>query len=324
MVAFDRAEYQARVDKTKASMAERGIEVLLATNPANMCYLTGYDAWSFYVHQLVVLAGEAEPIWVGRGMDANAAKVTTFLDHGDIVGYPDDYVQSTVKHPMDFVADLLKGKGWVRRVIGVEMDTFYFTAACYESLKRNLPNARFQDATTLVNWIKVVKSPGELEYMSRAARIIEKVMAVGIEMVRPGVRQCDAAAAIYQAKISGTEDYGGKHVYYIGDYIPRDHWYMSAAEDDLKGHWYGELEKMFPHFDRSSVVDDSLFRFGDAQHIVDVGFERKIPDHRTPVPGVYLSNFSQIYPMDRGTNLAVEEGAKMAELILDDLHDRVS
>ena len=122
----------------------------------------------------------------------------------------------------------------------------------------------------------------------------------------------------------GTENYGGKHVYYIGDYIPRDHWYMSADEDDLKAHWYGELEKMFPHFDRRSVAEDALFRFGDAQHIVDVGFEEKIPDHRTPVPGVYLSNFSQIYPMDRGTNLAIEEGAKMAELMMSDMPDRVS
>ena len=95
MAAFERAEYQTRVDKTKASMAERGIEVLLSTNPANMCYLTGYDAWSFYVHQMVILAGDAEPIWVGRGMDANAAKVTTYLDHANILGYPDDYVQST-------------------------------------------------------------------------------------------------------------------------------------------------------------------------------------------------------------------------------------
>ncbi len=212
MPALDKAEYQARIDKTKASMAEHGVDVLLSTNPANMCYLTGYDAWSFYTHQMVILAGDAaEPVWVGRGMDANAAKVTTYLDHANIVGYPDDYVQSTVKHPMDFVADLLKQRGLAKGRVGVEMDTYYFTAACYESLKRNLPDAAFQDAMTLVNWIKVIKSPKELEYMSRAARIIEKVMAVGIEMVRPGVRQCDAAAAIYQAQIGGTDEYGGDY-----------------------------------------------------------------------------------------------------------------
>ena len=118
----------------------------------------------------------------------------------------------------------------------------------------------------------------------------------------------------------GTENYGGRHIYYIGDYVPRDHWYMSAEETAVKDHWYAELEKMFPEFDRSNLVEDALFRFRDAQHIVDVGFESKIPDHRTPVDGVYLSNFSQIYPMDRGTNLAIDEGAKMAEQILADLN----
>lgn len=209
---FEQSEYLERIRKTKNSMADQGIDVLLATNPANMNYLTGYDGWSFYVHQLVLLALDfEEPVWIGRGMDANAAKVTTFINHDNILGYPDDYVQTPVKHPMDYVADFLKQQGWDKKTIGIEMDSYYFTAACYESLKRNLPNADFKDATTLVNWVRVIKSEKEIEYMQQAARIIEKTMRVAFDMVRPGVRQCDAAAAIYQAKISGTEEYGGDY-----------------------------------------------------------------------------------------------------------------
>ncbi len=211
-MAFEKSEYLARIRKTKKSMADQGVDVLLATNPANMNYLTGYDGWSFYVHQLVVLALDSdEPVWIGRGMDANAAKVTTFLNHDNILGYSDDYVQTPVKHPMDYVADFLKKQGWDKKSIGIEMDSYYFTAACYESLKRNLPNADFKDATTLVNWVRVIKSAQEIEYMQQAARIIEKTMQVAVDMVRPGVRQCDAAAAVYQAKISGTEEYGGDY-----------------------------------------------------------------------------------------------------------------
>lgn len=211
-MAFEKSEYLTRIRKTKKSMADQGVDVLLATNPANMNYLTGYDGWSFYVHQLVVLALDSdEPVWIGRGMDANAAKVTTFLNHDNILGYPDDYVQTPVKHPMDYVADFLKEQGWDKKGIGIEMDSYYFTAACYESLKRNLPNANFKDATTLVNWVRVIKSAQEIKYMKQAARIIEKTMQVAVDMVRPGVRQCDAAAAVYQAKISGTEEYGGDY-----------------------------------------------------------------------------------------------------------------
>jgi len=212
MYPFPPGEYQQRIDKTRASMSERGIDILLSTNPANMGYLTGYDGWSFYVHQLIVLSQDAaQPLWIGRGMDANAAKVTTYLDHDNILGYPDDYVQSTIKHPMNFVADLLASKGWDRGTIGVEMDTYYFTAACYQNLARDLPNATLVDAGTLVNWVRVIKSSNELEYMRQAARIIEKTMRTGVDMVNPGVRQCDAVAAIYASMVSGTREFGGDY-----------------------------------------------------------------------------------------------------------------
>jgi Xaa-Pro dipeptidase len=212
MHPFPPGEYQQRIDKTRASMSERGIDILLSTNPANMGYLTGYDGWSFYVHQLIVLSQDAaQPLWIGRGMDANAAKVTTWLDHANIFGYPDDYVQSTTKHPMNFVADLLASKGWHRGIIGVEMDTAYFTAACYQNLAHDLPNATLVDAGTLVNWVRVIKSASELDYMRQAARIIEGTMRIGVDMVKPGVRQCDAVAAIYASMISGTEEFGGDY-----------------------------------------------------------------------------------------------------------------
>jgi Xaa-Pro dipeptidase len=212
MLPFARTEYQTRIDNTKQRMADHGIEVLLATDPANMNYLTGYDSWSFYVHQLVVLALDAdEPVWVGRGMDANAAKVTTYLAHDNIRAYSDDYVQAADKHPMEYVAQLIRERGWAKRHIGVEMDCYYFTAACFQALQRDLPEARFQDATSLVNWVRVVKSPAEMEYMSQAARIIEKSMRVAIDSIEPGVRHCDVAANIYHAQISGTAEFGGDY-----------------------------------------------------------------------------------------------------------------
>ena len=63
---------------------------------------------------------------------------------------------------MDFVADLIKEKGWDGATIGTEMDSYYYTAACQASLLRNLPNAGFADATSLVAWVRVIKSPAEI------------------------------------------------------------------------------------------------------------------------------------------------------------------
>lgn len=118
----------------------------------------------------------------------------------------------------------------------------------------------------------------------------------------------------------GTEKFDGNHIYYIGDYIPPEHKYMSMPEEELKAYWYAELKKMFPDFDPSQIIDDGLFRMRNAQHIVDIGFEEnKLVPHETPCPGVLMCNFSQIYPMDRGTNYAVRDGVRMSAMLMESL-----
>jgi hypothetical protein len=72
---------------------------------------------------------------------------------------------------------------------------------------------------------------------------------------------------------------------------------------------------VFPDFDAHKVREKHFFRFANAQHIVEGNYVKKIPGTKTPLANVYLSNFSQIYPEDRGTNYAVREGEKVAELI---------
>jgi len=212
MPHFERQEYLDRLKRTKQRMMDRRIELLVVTDPCNLYYLSGYDAWSFYVGQALVVSLDAEePVWIGRDMDVAAAKHTTFMASENLIGYSDNYVQSTERHPMHFVAGIIKERGWDRMVIGVEMGAYYFSALSYQELIRNLAEARFVDASLLVNWVRLVKSPAELSYMYEAARIVERVMAAAIEMIAVGVRQCDVAAAIYEAQMRGTEAYGGQY-----------------------------------------------------------------------------------------------------------------
>ncbi len=212
MLSFTKQEYETRLKKVKEKMEEKGIEVLLITNPANINYLSGYNAWSFYVHQmLVVMADHPEPVWIGRFMDAIAARKTSCLSHENILAYSDDYVQNDVKHPMDYVADVLKEKKQDKKRIAVEMDNYYFTAKCFERLNTGLPNAKFEDAKGLVNWVKIVKSDKELEFMKAAGKIMEKGMMDAINKLNVGVRKCDMAAEIYRTFTEGTPEFGGDY-----------------------------------------------------------------------------------------------------------------
>ncbi len=208
---FTQAEFDARLAKTRTAMNAAGIDLLIVTDPSNMNWLTGYDGWSFYVHQCVVLPMSGEPVWYGRGQDVQGARRTTWLSENNMIGYPDHYVQSTERHPMDLLATHLDARGWGRCRIAVEMDNYWFTAAAYAALTQHLPNARFLDSRSLVNWQRAVKSPTEIEYMRRAGRIVEAMHARILEKVEPGMRKSDLVAEIYDAGIRGVDGYGGDY-----------------------------------------------------------------------------------------------------------------
>ena len=52
---FSQEEFNSRIAQVKQSMNKRGVDILLTTDPSNMNYLTGYDGWSFYVPQGVII-----------------------------------------------------------------------------------------------------------------------------------------------------------------------------------------------------------------------------------------------------------------------------
>ncbi|GJL80638.1 MAG: ectoine hydrolase DoeA [marine bacterium B5-7] len=208
---FGRDEYAARLNKVRLAMDAAGIEVLVVTDPSNMAWLTGYDGWSFYVHQAVIVTHDDVPRWWGRLMDGFGAHRTAYIPESHIHTYSDDYVQSTERHAMDHLSMVFDELGLKSRRIGVEMENYYFTAAAYECLKRNLPNAEFIDATSLVNWQRTIKSPTEIEYMRRAAQIVEKMHARVLDKVEPGIRKNDLVAEIYDQGIRGTEEFGGDY-----------------------------------------------------------------------------------------------------------------
>lgn len=208
---FTREEFAERLAKTRAAMEARGIELLIVTDPSNMAWLTGYDGWSFYVHQCVIVPMDQDPIWYGRGQDRNGAMRTSYLDHDRLIGYPDHYVQNPDQHPMDYLSERLKERGLDGLVTGVEMDNYYFSAAAFAALTRNLPKATFKDATALVNWQRAVKSSQEIEYMRTAARIVEAMHKRIAEKVEPGMRKCDLVAEIYDVATRGVDGAGGDY-----------------------------------------------------------------------------------------------------------------
>lgn len=206
---FSQAEYDRRIARTRAAMAKAGLDAIFVTDPSNQAWLTGYDGWSFYVHQGVILTMEGEPHWWGRYMDSLGALRTCWIAPESIHGYADSFVQSTVRHPMQDLARLLRDMGLEAARLGVEMENYYYSAKAHAVLGEELPEARLVDATALVNWQRLVKSGEEIAFIRKAAAISEKIVRTAIDLSRPGLRKNELVAEITRAGLIGVgEDWG--------------------------------------------------------------------------------------------------------------------
>ena len=204
-------EYYARIAKTRAAMDRAGVDTIIVSDPSNMAWLTGYDGWSFYVHQAVILGKEGDPLWWGRAMDGAGALRTVYMPEDCVHGYDDTYVQNPDKHPMEDLSRLLAAMGWDAGAIGVEMDNYYFSAAAYGTLIKHCAKAQFSDTTGLVNWQRAIKSPTEVTYMRRAAEIVTAMHARIVDIAEPGLPKNKLVAEIYHQGISGAGGHWGDY-----------------------------------------------------------------------------------------------------------------
>ena len=209
---FTEEEYKNRLKKVQNSMQKKGIELLISQDTNNMNYLTGYDAWSFYYAQCVIVHVNAEePLCFVRAQDAGGAYIKTYLKRENVIVYEEKYIHTWPMHPYDPLIELIKKNKWDKLNIGVEMDSHYFTAYCYEKLKQGLPSAKIKDSERLVNWARLIKSDAEIKFMKGAALISQEAMKVAIKTINPGIRQCDAVAEIQKALFKGTPEIGGEY-----------------------------------------------------------------------------------------------------------------
>jgi len=210
--SFEISEYEDRVARVKARMREAGFDLIICQDPANMCYLSGFDGWSFYTPQcLLVHVDEPAPIWFGRAQDAKSAHITTDLPAHNIVSFSEPLVHHPSKHPYDELSDLVRQRGWADASIGVELDAHYYTARAHRHLVDGLPDAHIADNRELVNWVRLIKSEAEVVYMREAGEICSLAMNRVIDMLEPGIPQNRIIAAVYEAQVLGLE---GK----FGDY----------------------------------------------------------------------------------------------------------
>ncbi len=130
-----------------------------------------------------------------------------------------------------------------------------------------------------------------------------------------GDREMPFLGIIEHTNFIPAEQYGGGHIVYLTNYLTRDDRLYQMSAEELYREYLPHLTRINPAFDESWVKEYHHHKVDAAQPIVTTGYADRIPDHRTPIPGLYLANTTQIYPEDRGTNYSVRMGREVARMM---------
>jgi Xaa-Pro aminopeptidase len=208
------AELDRRRTAIRAGMSEAGIDVLLAYNNndhlgGNVRYLI--DVPAVHGYALSVVLPQDDEI--------------TIVRHGpfggdDLVGEDDPVlhgVQRVLATPMfasalfcrEYEAELLVGAltPYAHGAIGL-VGTYQLSAAILDHLRRALPDARFMEASEIVDTVRMVKSAEEWELIDRTARLQDAAVDAAFQAVEPGKRDRDITAVVQRFIQEGGGEQG--------------------------------------------------------------------------------------------------------------------
>ncbi len=126
-------------------------------------------------------------------------------------------------------------------------------------------------------------------------------------------------ALIEHTNFAPLDWYQGKHLMYVGNYLPQDHKYFKMKKEEIFSELLPHLKKINPAFEESWLEEYFLFQDLYAQPVVPLHYSGLKPGYETPIENVFLANMALVYPEDRGTNFAVDVGNKVAHLIDPDI-----
>jgi len=123
-------------------------------------------------------------------------------------------------------------------------------------------------------------------------------------------------ALVEHTNFMDKKHYGNDHLLYIANYLPPGNRYFKMTAGELLQEFEPYLKKINKDFKVKKVKNAWVFGAKYAQPVAEVGRSNVVPPYQTPIDNLYLCNMEQIYPWDRGTNYAVEQGKKVAELVI--------
>lgn len=192
-LSFEKAEYEARLQRLYAEMDARGLGALLISDPGNMFYVSGYYTFETSLHACVLLPRRGEAAIQVASLEVGVAVLKTWID--EVIGY--DWSKSG--DIVDQLTRLMRARGLAGKRIGIEALLTGFRIQHLRDLEAALEGTLFVDASDILYKSRVVKSAAELECHRKAAAITWAGIQAGLAAIAPHKTDGEIAGVAYEA-----------------------------------------------------------------------------------------------------------------------------
>jgi protoporphyrinogen oxidase len=120
---------------------------------------------------------------------------------------------------------------------------------------------------------------------------------------------------IEQTNLNDNLRAAGLNVIYIPFYLPTTEARYLAPDAALFAEYVAMLKLVNPAFNETWIKEWHVFRAAYAQAIFATNFATRMPEHRSSVQGLYVTDSTQFYPEDRTISAAIAQGRKVAAMI---------
>ena len=187
---FSVDEYRARAERVRDEMRRRDVEVLFVMDPANLCYLTGFESiWYPPRAPLGIVLSVHDDKAVFLDYERHETHVRMHSHFDDAVFY--DYLTA-----LDTVASAFRERGWSLGSVGIEWHAKSPSGPMIQTTADAIAatGAKIVSGDWIVNRVRAVKGSLELECVRAAARIADQAVLALDEYVRPGKTELEIAA----------------------------------------------------------------------------------------------------------------------------------
>ncbi|MDO6823666.1 Xaa-Pro peptidase family protein [Marinobacter sp. 1_MG-2023] len=189
VLAFEPGEYEARLASVRRKMAKADLDLLLLTEAGELCYLTGYTTFEVSVQCVLLVSADRTVLFV-PAIEIGPAVYLSRVD--EVIGYPWQAPETVAR---ELAVQVRRAATKPAPRIGFNPWAGSFRPGLLVALKNELDTAKFMDFGTLIDRVRLVKSPAEIDYLAESATITGAGLDAAAAVIRAGIIDHEIAQA---------------------------------------------------------------------------------------------------------------------------------